>query len=82
MFHFQLPNKGIASLVAGIVSARTCENTVRDSRIVTPEIHNQRCKRKSSSTEYLSTFCSRYHCLHNRFCLVKNQNTYGIEYIE
>ena len=35
---FKLPNKGIASLVAGIVSARTCENTVRDSRIVTPEI--------------------------------------------
>ena len=34
-----LPNKGIASLVAGIVSARTCENTVRDSRIVTPEKH-------------------------------------------
>ena len=33
----KLPNKGIASLVAGIVSARTCENTVRDSRIVTPE---------------------------------------------
>lgn len=33
-----LPNKGIASLVAGIVSARTCENTVSDSRIVTPEI--------------------------------------------
>ena len=35
----KLPNKGIASLVAGIVSARTCENTVRDSRIVTPEKH-------------------------------------------
>lgn len=33
------PNKGMASLVAGIVSARTCENTVRDSRIVTPEIN-------------------------------------------
>ena len=33
----KLPNKGIASLVAGRVSARTCENTVRDSRIVTPE---------------------------------------------
>ena len=33
------PNKGMASLVAGIVSARTCENTVRDSRIVTPEKH-------------------------------------------
>ena len=28
----------MASLVAGIVSARTCENTVKDSRIVTPEI--------------------------------------------
>ena len=37
-YNFKLPNKGIASLVAGIVSARTCENTVRDSRIVTPEI--------------------------------------------
>jgi hypothetical protein len=35
------PNKGMASLVAGIVSARTCENTVRDSRIVTPEINIQ-----------------------------------------
>lgn len=32
------PNKGMASLVAGIVSASTCENTVNDSRIVTPEI--------------------------------------------
>lgn len=31
----------MASLVAGIVSARTCENTVRDSRIVTPEINIQ-----------------------------------------
>lgn len=37
---WNLPNKGIASLVAGIVSARTCENTVRESMIVTPEIGN------------------------------------------
>lgn len=38
---FKLPNKGIASLVAGIVSARTCENTVSDSSIVTPEIGSE-----------------------------------------
>ena len=33
-----LPSNGIASLVAGIVSATTCENTVNDRRIVTPEM--------------------------------------------
>jgi len=32
-----LPSKGTASLVAGIVSATTCEKTVRDRSIVTPE---------------------------------------------
>ena len=36
LFSLQLPKSGTASLVAGIVSATTCENTVRDRRIVTP----------------------------------------------
>ena len=30
------PSSGTASLVAGMASATTCENTVRESRIVTP----------------------------------------------
>ena len=34
---FILPKRGIASLVVGIDSVKTCENTVNDSSIVTPE---------------------------------------------
>lgn len=34
---FILPKSGIASLVVGIVSATTCEKTVNDRSIVTPE---------------------------------------------
>ncbi len=33
-----LPNSGTASLVAGIVSATILRNTVRDKRMVTPEM--------------------------------------------
>lgn len=41
LLFFDLPKSGTASLVAGMVSATTCENTVRDRRIVTPAMANE-----------------------------------------
>ena len=41
LLFFDLPKSGTASLVAGIVSATTCENTVRERSIVTPAIANE-----------------------------------------
>jgi len=64
LFALKLPSKGIASLVAGIVSANTCENTVRDSRIVTPEIGS-----KIQALESIHKLC----CSNPQICLCPSE---------